>query len=43
MDESQLDELEVEARQLIDEAVDEAVSAPMPSESDLSTDVYVSY
>ena len=43
LDESQLDELEVEARQLIDEAVDEAVSAPMPSESDLLTDVYVSY
>ena len=39
----QLDGLESQVKQLIDEAVDEAESAPMPDKEDLLTDVYVSY
>ena len=40
---SQLDALDFEAQQLIDEAIEEALEAPMPTVDDLLTDVYVSY
>jgi len=43
LSDEQLDDLEAQARQLIEEAVQEAAAAPMPSEEDLLTDVYVSY
>jgi pyruvate dehydrogenase E1 component alpha subunit len=43
LDGNQLDELETQARKLIEEAVQEAVEAPLPEEGDLLTDVYVSY
>ncbi len=39
----QLDAIEQEAKSLIDDAVQESVAAPPPGESDLLTDVYVSY
>lgn len=39
----QLDELESQAKQLVGEAVAEAVESPMPATDDLLTDVYVSY
>ncbi len=39
----QLDEIEQQAKALIDEAVKESVAAPPPSAEDLLTDVYVKY
>ena len=43
IDEAQLESIDKSVLQLIDEAVNEAKAAPKPSESDLLTDVYVSY
>jgi len=43
VEESDLDEIDAEVKQLIDEAVEEGKAAPEPGESDLLTDVYVSY
>jgi len=43
LDAAQIDELEQQAKALVDEAVSEAVAAPPPSEKDLLTDVYVAY
>ena len=43
LDDEQLDELEAQAKQLIDEAVAGAVASPMPTVDDLLTDVYVNY
>lgn len=43
VDEAELDRIDEEVRQLIDEAVEEAKSAPDPSPEQLLTDVYVSY
>ena len=40
---AQLDEIESEAKALIDRAVSESVAAPAPGEADLLTDVYVNY
>ena len=40
---AQLDEIEAEAKALIDKAVAESVAAPAPTEADLLTDVYVKY
>jgi pyruvate dehydrogenase E1 component alpha subunit len=40
---AQLDEIEKEARQLIDQALAEAKAAPAPTEADLLTDVYATY
>ena len=39
----QLDAIEQEAKSLVDQSVQDAKSAPPPSEADLLTDVYVSY
>ncbi len=39
----QLDEIDAEVKELIDQAVAEAETAPPPTEADLLTDVYVSY
>ncbi|MGH2788397.1 MAG: thiamine pyrophosphate-dependent dehydrogenase E1 component subunit alpha [Actinomycetota bacterium] len=43
VEQTTLDTIDSEVRKLIDEAVDEAKSAPDPDVSDLLTDVYVSY
>ena len=43
IDDAQLESIDNSVLQLIDEAVSEAKAAPKPSESDLLTDVYVSY
>ena len=43
IDDAQLESIDNSVLQLIDEAVSEAKTAPKPSESDLLTDVYVSY
>jgi acetoin:2,6-dichlorophenolindophenol oxidoreductase subunit alpha len=43
VDASQLDEIDEEVKRLVDEAVEEGKAAPEPGESDLLTDVYVSY
>ena len=43
LDDSQLDAVDAEVAKLIDEAVQEAQAADFPDESDLLTDVYVSY
>ena len=43
IDDAQLESIDNSVLQLIDEAVGEAKAAPKPSESDLLTDVYVSY
>jgi TPP-dependent pyruvate/acetoin dehydrogenase alpha subunit len=43
VEQTTLDTIDSEVRKLIDEAVDEAKSAPDPDASDLLTDVYVSY
>lgn len=43
VEESDLDEIDAEVKQLVDEAVEEGKAAPEPGESDLLTDVYVSY
>ena len=43
IDDAQLEAIDNSVLQLIDEAVSEAKAAPKPSESDLLTDVYVSY
>ena len=40
---AQLDEIEAEAKALIDKAVADSVAAPPPTEADLLTDVYVKY
>ena len=40
---SQLEEIDAEVKALTDEAVAEAEAAPVPTEQDLLTDVYVSY
>ena len=40
---AQLDEIEAEAKSLIDQAVSESEAAPAPGEADLLTDVYVNY
>ena len=40
---AQLDEIEAEAKALIDKAVADSVAAPAPTEADLLTDVYVKY
>jgi pyruvate dehydrogenase E1 component alpha subunit len=39
----QLDQIDREARQLIDQALAAAKAAPAPTEADLLTDVYASY
>ena len=38
-----LDAVDAEVAALIDQAVDEAKAAPLPTEADLLTDVYVRY
>lgn len=43
LEESQLDALDREAAELIEQAVTEALAAPIPDPSELTTDVYVSY
>jgi pyruvate dehydrogenase E1 component alpha subunit len=43
LDAAQIDEIEAQAKALVDEAVAEAVAAPPPGEQDLMTDVYVAY
>src|SRR5690606_26349386 len=43
LDLAQLDAIDRDVLALIDRAVAEARAAPMPSEADLTTDVYVSY
>ena len=40
---AQLDEIEAEAKALIDKAVADSVAAPPPTEADLLTDVYLKY
>ena len=40
---AQLDEIEAEAKALIDKAVADSIAAPAPTEADLLTDVYVKY
>jgi len=40
---AQLDEIDQEARRIIDQALAEAKAAPAPTEADLLTDVYASY
>ena len=40
---SDLDGIDLEIKNLIDEAFDEAQKAPRPTEADLLTDVYVNY
>ena len=40
---SDLDAVDAEVAATIDRAVDEAKAAPMPTEADLLTDVYVRY
>ena len=39
----QLDQIDKEARQVVDQALAEAKAAPPPTEADLLTDVYASY
>jgi pyruvate dehydrogenase E1 component alpha subunit len=39
----QLDQVDAEVARLIDESVAEAKAAPLPTEADLRTDVYISY
>lgn len=43
LDAAELDRIDREVAELIDRATAEAKAAPMPSEADLLTDVYVSY
>ncbi|MDH3714538.1 MAG: thiamine pyrophosphate-dependent dehydrogenase E1 component subunit alpha [Gammaproteobacteria bacterium] len=43
LDAAQIDEIEAQAKALVDEAVAEAVAAAPPGEQDLMTDVYVAY
>ena len=40
---SDLDAIDAEVTALIDRAVEEAKAAPLPTEADLLTDVYVRY
>lgn len=43
LSDDELNAIDAEVMTLIDEAVDEAVAAPFPDSSELTTDVYVSY
>jgi pyruvate dehydrogenase E1 component alpha subunit len=43
LDDADIDALDAEAKQLIDEAVDEARAAPRPDPSQVTEDVYISY
>lgn len=43
LEEGQLDQIDGEAKQLIDQALSQAKAAPPPTEADLLTDVYASY